>query len=89
MTPIETLIATTFPAIPIEASILGDRVVLHIETRLEADYVLQNCDALLPPLELTRSPWIVYLHCSESNTYQEINYRFMLRMAALNTNEKC
>lgn len=84
MTPIETLIATTFSAIPMDVSILGDRVILHTATLPDAHYVIQNCDALLPPLELTRSPLLVYLHCAEGNTYHEIDYGFMVMMSALN-----
>lgn len=78
MTPLETIIATTFPAIALEASILGDRVVLSTATLADAHYIRTNCDALLPSLELVRAPLHVYLHCSETNTYEEIDYATML-----------
>ena len=87
MTPAEAIIATTFPEIPIMASILGDRVVLHTKTQSNATYILQNCDALLPPLELIQAPLPIYLHCSENNTYHEIGYDLMLMVSVINTTD--
>ena len=88
MTPTEAIIATTFPAVPVQAAILGDRVILHTQTCRDAAYIMQNCDALLPSLELTRAPKTVYLHCSEDNTYHNISYALMVMVSEMQTPER-
>jgi hypothetical protein len=83
MTPAETIIATTFAEIQLTASILSDRVILHTKRQADINYIAENCDALLPPLELTRSPKKVYLHCEETHTYYEIDALWMRIIASI------
>ncbi|MEM7769813.1 MAG: hypothetical protein AAGA75_01615 [Cyanobacteria bacterium P01_E01_bin.6] len=88
MTPAEAIIASTFSRVSVVASILGDRVILRTRTTADANYITQNCDALLPPLELIRAPMLVYLHCTETNTYQEIGTDMMRIVSDLNDNRQ-
>ncbi|MEB3211369.1 MAG: hypothetical protein VKL39_08435 [Leptolyngbyaceae bacterium] len=83
MTPTETIIATTFAEIPLTAAILGDRVILYTNCQSDVDHIVENCDALLPPLELTRAPKTVYLHCEETHTYLEIDSLWMRIIASI------
>lgn len=85
MTPAETIIATTFPGTSMSAKILGDRVLLSLDTVAAAQIVLAHCDALLPPLELMRAPLLVYLHCAENQSFYEIDESMMVTVGLLHT----
>lgn len=84
MTPAEQIIATTFPEIQLNVAILSDRVLLQTACDSDMTYVVRHCDALLPPLELLRTPMTVYLHCEETEMYLEIDAHWMRFVSYVN-----